>query len=51
MRDLVRACSPGIDWTAIEDQDLVEAGKLSNIIVDLQNMITKMSVEHVNRLL
>lgn len=50
MRDLVRACSQGIDRSAIEQQALVEAEKLRNMILDLQTISYKVGVYHVNRI-
>lgn len=38
VRDIVRAWSPGIDGAAIEQKARLEAEKLKNIIVDLQNL-------------
>lgn len=51
MRDLFRECSPGIDRAAIEQQAWVEAEKLRNIIVDVQNNSDIVGVKHVNRIL
>lgn len=51
IRDLVRACSQGIDGATIERKTGVEAENLSNITVKLHNTREKVGFEQANRIL